>query len=173
MCREFDWRSELELLIDDAAPAANGSVDKFAESDLSNGFFLQQFTKIGEEPFCQKKYWTSFAKILIKRGIDRISDVRETMLIWLQDINWPGSDLIWDFVLANYTEYLQPLKKCIVSAIITDDSAWLNALLSLVYKSKGFSDAEISERLNSDGKLLQADYSTDELYEIVGNIICD
>jgi hypothetical protein len=171
MCQEFDWCSELKLLADDNELVVNESVKKFAESKLPNEFFLQQFTQIGKEPFCQKKYWTSFAKILINRGISCVKDVLETMLIWLQDINCPGSDLIWNFVIVNFAEFSQPLKKCIVSAIITDDIAWFNALLSLVYKIKGFSDLEISKKLSIDRRLLQANYSTNELYEIVGNIV--
>ena len=164
MCRDFDWQTELKLLTDDVDVVTNENINKFAESELPNKFFLQQFTNIGEEPFCHKKYWKAYAEILISRGISRIADVREDILIWLQDINWPGSDLIWSFVLKNFSEFSEPLKKCINLAISTDDSAWFNTLLSLVYKSKGYSDKKISEKLS------KTDYSTNQLYEKVDTL---
>lgn len=111
-----------------------------------------------------KKYWKAFAEILISRGISRIADVQEDILIWLQDINWPGSDLIWSFVLKNFSEFSESLKKCINLAISTDDLAWLNAMLALVYKSKGYSDKKISEKLS------KTDYSTKQLYEKVDTL---
>lgn len=163
MCQEFNWSSELKLLAEDITNTTDDSLNRFVESELPNEFFLKQFIYPGVAPFCEKKYWKSFAKILIKRGLNRTTDVRAAMLIWLQDINWPGSDLIWNYVLANVSEFKDALKECVIFSITENDEAWLNALLSIFFKSNGFSDLEIAKKLGIGEELLQLNHSNNLL----------
>lgn len=169
MYQESNLWSELELLAKENS--SNALLDKYVKSELPNEFFLKQFTCIGERPFCEKKYWIAFAKVLINRGVEQTANVQAIMLIWLQDINWPACDLIWQFVLSNITAFHGAIKECILKSITTNDEAWLNALLSLVFTSQGFSDFEIARKLSISEELLQSKDTIETLSVKVDSII--
>lgn len=52
--------------------------------------------------FCQsgpKFAWNYEASILVKRGYPTIKDSLEKMFEWIQDLNWPGANIIVNFLL--------------------------------------------------------------------------
>ncbi|MDR2091479.1 MAG: hypothetical protein LBP62_07535 [Clostridiales bacterium] len=55
-------------------------VKLFAESGLPNEFFLRHFFPPYPEPFCRKKYWEGFAKVLEYRGVNKLDDVKNDVL---------------------------------------------------------------------------------------------
>lgn len=171
MCRDFDWEQELCLLAEDVENVAQTTILRFAESDLSNEFFLRQFEKSADKPFSEKKYWRSFARVLVSRGINEIKDVQTKMLVWLQDINWPGSDLIFGFVMENITAFRQALKESLSEALRDDDEAWINSLLTVLYKSKGLSDKEIGRKLSNVRKCRAATIDANKVSETIDEII--
>ena len=100
------------------------SVNEFAQSDLSNKFFLQQFFPPYPKPFCEKKYWHGFAKILETRGLQKIDDVKEDLFIWFQDGNWPGNEIIQPFIKNNKSYFKSSFINSILKAIDVDDISW-------------------------------------------------
>ena len=111
MCRDFDWQTELKLLADDVVVVTNENINKFAESELTKQVFCNSLRMLEKNRFVKKNIGKLLPRFLISRGISRIADVREDILIWLQDINWPGSDLIWSFVLKNFSEFFRTTEK--------------------------------------------------------------
>lgn len=171
MFQEFNWEQELYLLAEDKGEVSQVVIEKFAKSKLKNEFFVQQFETIVKEPFSEKKYWKSFARILIKRGINEIYSVQKQILIWLQDINWPGSDIIFDFIVNNITMFKESIKECLVETLKNDDEAWLNALLTVAYKSKGMSNKEIHFNLVNNQKVFANGVTEDNLTQLFDKII--
>ncbi|QUL58451.1 DUF5071 domain-containing protein [Paenibacillus tritici] len=45
-----------------------------------------------------KGHWDGAAEVIIKLGYPRIERILPGLLVWIQDINWPGAGLIADFL---------------------------------------------------------------------------
>lgn len=111
----------------------NKVIDYFVESSYPNDYFLQHLHAPYPEPFCHKKYWESFAQILVKRGLPKINDVKQVILIWLQDTNWPGCKTIIKFVNENKQAFKKEIINACVQAYSDKDSIWLKNLLIEFY----------------------------------------
>jgi len=108
----------------------------FVQSDLPNGYFLQQFHEPYPEPFCHKEYWEQFACILVQRGWPRVQDVIGDMLIWWQDPNWSGYFTVEEFALDHREEILPYVKKVCLEAYRQKDASWLACLLLTFFPRK-------------------------------------
>ncbi len=167
MQHTFDWKKQLHLLSETHHLVGRENILLFARSSLPNAFFVRQFTHIGLQPFCQKKYWRAFALVLISRGINNVADVYNEMLMWLQDINWPGSVEMASFVADNFTQFREIIKDSLLQAINTSDEAWANALLTIIYRSNGLSDSEINCKLQAMAQFWSSEADKSILYSIV------
>ena len=117
------------------------AVDKLANSDLPNIYFLQHINEASgdlrgteKEWMRHKIYWEALAFVLIKRGLPRISDVKKEILIWWQDANWPGYLLMHKFVVEHKDEFVTETKESILLALEKKDWMWLYWLLEHLYK---------------------------------------
>lgn len=149
MLKEYrlNSRTKFSLLDESIHGVSANTIESFANEDLPNEFFIQQFLQPGIKPFCEKKYWRSFARILICRGVNKLSDVKEELLMWLQDINNPGSVEICRFVGDNFIEFEAAIKTDILKALDKGDDAWFNTLLVVLLQNKGLPEIEISSVL--------------------------
>ena len=153
MCREFNLKENFSLLNENDQEVPEIIIKGFAESNLPNQFFLEQFLQPGKEPFCEKKYWRSFARILICRGIERLKDVKTELLIWLQDVNWPGFEEICKFVLSNFSEFKVAVMHSVIKALNEKDDGWFYSLWIILFKSKNMTEFEISKNMKMIKKL--------------------
>lgn len=77
MCQESNIIEKLYLLANDKNEVSKSFIIMFAESKLPNDFFIQQFNYDVKAPFYEKKYWDSFAKILVYRGLEKTKNVHK------------------------------------------------------------------------------------------------
>lgn len=167
MSPEFDWKEKINVLSEDSSPVSESDIALFADSNLPNRFFLQHLLQPESEPFCRKNYWRSFARILICRGIEQIQDVKKDLIVWLQDINWPGSMEIFKFILQNFSQFQDEIKKSIIEAVGTKDEQWFNTIWLMLYQKQKLSHVEISERI----RYLEDIFESDNSKDIVSNLI--
>ena len=87
--------------------------------------------------FCQcgpKFSWEIEAKILTRRGYPLVEDVIEKLFEWLQDLNWPGADIIFDFLLELPSDVFNYyFQLAIDKANATNDEDWI---INLGYLNK-------------------------------------
>ena len=86
------------------------------------------------QPIEGKKYWGNCAEIIISK---KNSELQERyiykMLLWIQDMNWPGAEKIYDRMLLfplSVIEYY--LRFCLLQAEKLNDKTWYNNLSSLL-----------------------------------------
>ncbi len=98
--------------------------------------------------------WEDEAKILITRGYPKVKDILPEMFIWLQDMNWPGSDEIVEF-LSNLPReiMIENLEIVTKKAKTENDIGWLYWLREFMEKNKlnidDFNDKEVYRILSS------------------------
>ena len=124
-----------ELIGDENSDTYQKAVEYYINSPLPNEYFLQQFRKPYPEPFCHKKYWEAFARILVGRGLPRIFDVVCEMLVWWQDLNWPGFSTVKNYFLKYRSEVLDDVKKVCIEAAKEKDTIWLINLLTTFFNA--------------------------------------
>lgn len=95
-----------------------------------------------------KSHWEN-ASIVIKHiGYPRIKNIIPTLLIWLQDVNWPGALTILD-VLAQIDKknIIKQLEQTLITAKNDEDYMWIGGLKRLIEKTdinaNDFSSKEI------------------------------
>ena len=142
-----------------------------SKSDLPNDFFVQQFDLPAKKPFCDKKYWRSFAKILTSRKLENTPEIYKKLLIWLQDINWPGSDIIFNFVVENINDFSYSIKETLLEALYNNDDVWIISILTAVYKNKGLTNKEINGQLEKVQKLLINENNFENLIKLFDDIL--
>lgn len=160
----------LYLLAENEKIVTKQTIDMFANSNLPNSYFVKQFTDIGQQPFCDKKYWRSFSRILIARGANALTDVYRQMLMWLQDINWPGSVEIANFVCQNFDAFCTAARRCVDQALQASDDAWLNCLLLTACKSRNFSVEQQREIFKKVDLFLTQPNGTNLIQEIADTL---
>lgn len=101
MCLKSKFYFKINLLSEENTKVSENIIDFFADSEFPNSFFVKQFELEVNSPYYEKKYWRSFARILVKRGARRTRDVSKKILYWLQDLNWSGSAIIFNYVADN------------------------------------------------------------------------
>lgn len=76
-----------------------------------------------------KSIWENCAKVLVKKSDFELKPYLTQLLKWLQDMNWPGSELIYNRLLEfPISEIEHPLKICLSLANNINDIPWVSAL---------------------------------------------
>ena len=76
-----------------------------------------------------KSIWENCAKVLVKKSDFELKPCLTQLLKWLQDMNWPGSELIYNRLLEfPISEIEHPLKVCLSLANNSNDIPWVSAL---------------------------------------------
>lgn len=85
-----------------------------------------------------KSVWKNCAKILVNKSNGELKPYLIEILKWLQDMNWPGAELIYDRLLNfSYHDIETPLRICLSIAEQRNDSPWKKALISLRDEKNG------------------------------------
>lgn len=79
-----------------------------------------------------KSVWEPCAKVIALKSDEDLDDYMYLLLEWLQDMNWPGAEIIFDRLsqipfakICGYVEF------CIRRAKKDEDESWLNTLEAL------------------------------------------
>jgi hypothetical protein len=79
-----------------------------------------------------KDLWENAAIVLKSIGIDKLKSIWIYLFYWLQDINWPGSMIIYDLLRTLPQSYLKLyIDKAIGIAKILEDDDWVSNIEEL------------------------------------------
>lgn len=80
-----------------------------------------------------KPVWENCARIIYSRTDEDLEPYMMDMLLWIQDLNWPGAALIQQrLILFSKTEMLAAIVNRMVRSLsILDDDVWLNSIKGL------------------------------------------
>ena len=85
-----------------------------------------------------KSVWRNCAIVVSEKNDQELLPYLPDMLLWIQDLNWPGADLIL-MRLKDYENvaFLIPLIERIVPAIVSmEDDLWMMSILELLESAK-------------------------------------
>ena len=84
-----------------------------------------------------KSCWENAAKVLKKIGYPKIKEVIPELLEWLQDLNWPGVNIIFEILQEIEVTVLLPyIEEAIIRAHDDDDELWIMGIKELILKIK-------------------------------------
>ncbi len=136
LIRSLDWDTPAEI-----KEAAMKELEKLDEDNLS--VLLQPNGK---------GCWENAAILLRTIGYPRIRKILPGLFEWLQDVNWPGADIVIE-ILANINkkDILPHIEHTLIEAAKKNDEPWINGINYLVNAMK----------------LTESDFSSKEIYEIL------
>lgn len=117
-----------EIVLDDLSQYADSqkreeAIAYFAESDLPNRYFLQQFSPDNQDVIFKNRYlWQGFAEVLVKRGFPKVRDVKEELFEWAYTCT-AGGWIIRKFVIKNKQEFF-PGEGLILEDFWTEGEEW-------------------------------------------------
>src|SRR6266702_2433989 len=84
-------------------------------------------------PFNNKSYWENASVVLKKIGYPRIRSIIPDLLGWLADLNWPGSNTVFELLLSVDDNVLSHnLKNALIEAKQMQDFMWIDAMKDLI-----------------------------------------
>lgn len=87
------------------------------------------------QPLTGKAVWENCARIICQKSDDELQAYLFKMLEWLQDMNWPGSDVIFDRLVQMPEDLLNvAFRYSMDQAIETNDIPWQQALNDLMHQ---------------------------------------
>jgi hypothetical protein len=99
-----------------------------------------------------KSCWENAALALKLLGFEKVKALTYSLLMWLQDINWPGTFTIIELLETFPNKILMPYyERAISDAINSNDESWLEFLSVLTY----------------NGKITLKEFSNPELYQVM------
>lgn len=73
-----------------------------------------------------KAVWENCAKVIVEKTDTELSKYVIDMLTWLQDMNWPGAELIYNRILLMKSDTIyDDFLYCLKIAIQTEDNPWI------------------------------------------------
>ncbi len=82
------------------------------------------------QPIESKSIWENCAKVLVSKGNQELDFYLLPMFQWLQDMNWPGAELIYERLKRMPIEQLEIAYKISLSmAESTGDTVWKEVLI--------------------------------------------
>lgn len=97
-----------------------------------------------------KDYWENAAIVLKKIGYPRIKGIIPGLIMWLQDANWPGTDIVIEILSeVDKKELLPHIERALIEAGY--DDTWIYGIKLLVDRMK----------------LTESDFSSSEMYRIL------
>jgi len=105
-----------------------------------------KYLKIFIQPIGYKMCWRNCAIILTKANYYKISVYITDMFVWLQDMNWPGSHEIFEYLKEipknDLKKYFEEALKIAISA---KDEDWIY-YLSLFYQKTDLIESDFSDK---------------------------
>ncbi len=137
----------------------------------SDKYHLKKIIQPGRlNKFRSKSCWESCAKIISSKNMSKMSyDVIDRLFVWLQDMNGPGAEIVYDYFLSNPCDYwIKCFEKNVQEAYDENDDQWLtsfhNLILDVNPQKEVFTDIEIFNFIST------WDYD-DYGYDDFGNLI--
>lgn len=102
------------------------------------------------QPFCppgsSKSLWENCARIVCERSDEELIPYLTDMMIWLEDLNWPGAVLIQQRLLefSNVECLVDIIKNMVPALIAINEEPWLMSIAPLLKNTK------IAESLTND-----------------------
>ena len=104
-------------------------VEKMIEEILNNSNFDYRDLILPNEG---KEYWENCAKILVRLDNEKLTELLSELLVWFQDLNWPGGIIILNRLQELPTQTIEKsVLETIEKAILTKDYLWIEFLLYL------------------------------------------
>ena len=93
-----------------------------------NVFILPKHSK------CNKNVWENCAKVLANRTDKELQPYLIDILLWIEDMNWPGAIIIDDRLKKFHDMKMLSfaIKECVKRASATDNHIWLENLSELM-----------------------------------------
>ena len=89
------------------------------------------------QPIESKSIWENCAKVLASKDDEKLSFYLLDLFKWLQDLNWPGADIIYERLLKMPKQHIETAHRISLSiAENSKDMVWEKALLDF-YKDLG------------------------------------
>ena len=87
---------------------------------------------------CSKNVWENCAKILANRTDKELQPYLIDILLWIEDMNWPGAIIIDDRLKKFHDMKMLSfaIKECVKRASATDNHIWLKNLSELMDNTK-------------------------------------
>ena len=83
------------------------------------------------QPIESKSVWENCAKVLASKSDDELKLYIFRMFQWLQDMNWPGAEIIYRRLLEMPAEMLAwRFQRSLADAIALKDNPWISCLLA-------------------------------------------
>ncbi len=108
----------------------SGENDNSIGIDLASKMHELQFFILPETEQYNKNVWENCAVVLDKKSDAEIAPFLPELFEWLQDMNWPGADRIYNRLLRFQDNYIFTCayKECEKKAIAENDEIWLMTL---------------------------------------------
>lgn len=81
------------------------------------------------QPF-SKAHWDGAAEVIINLGYPRVKSILPGLLIWIQDLNWPGASQISDFLKEVGDPIIPHIKDVFKNN--SDDEGWIELIFELI-----------------------------------------
>ena len=95
------------------------------------------FQPIVDQPMSSKAVWENCAKVIASKNDAALERYFYPMFEWLQDMNWPGAQRIFDRLLAFPAEKLKwVFQDCLEKATALDDFSWEHSLMAFQQEYK-------------------------------------
>ena len=81
------------------------------------------------QPIESKGVWENCAKVIASKSDDVLRHYTFRMFEWLQDMNWPGAQIIWDRLIKMPADRISSaFQYSLKKALALDDAPWLHCL---------------------------------------------
>ena len=81
------------------------------------------------QPVESKEVWENCARVIAAKKDEELARHLTKLFEWLQDMNWPGAETIFDRILAMSPEFIcHAFSYSLKKAIQTDDDSWKESL---------------------------------------------
>lgn len=82
------------------------------------------------QPIESKSIWENCAKVLVSKTDDELKLYLLDLFKWLQDMNWPGADIVYERLKSMPIQHIETAYKISLSiAERTDDVVWKRVLI--------------------------------------------
>lgn len=87
------------------------------------------------QPRCNKDYWENSAILIKQLGYPRIKSIIPGLLEWIQDMNWPGAQIVFEVLRDIEKKDLQVyIEEALEEALSHKDTVWVGWIKELIKK---------------------------------------
>lgn len=122
----MDWIKVIERL--------NWNNDKYdiaaAKKELEE--LPDEYIKLLIQPI-SKFHWDNAAEVITNIGVDRVISIMDELLLWIQDMNWPGAIKIFNMLKESNNVLIDDyIAQAVETAKSENDEDWLENINMLI-----------------------------------------